>query len=156
MHKYENLENEACEDGIDVIHYDFESPQIKGLYMDHTIALSRQLKTQTEKHCILAEEMGHHYTSSGNILDQKKVANRKQEHKARVWAYKKLIELPQLVEAFKYGCRNRYEIAEFLDVTEDFLEDSLNYFKTQYPQGCLLNSYFIQFYPNFQITVWFE
>ena len=82
MHKYEHLENEACEDGIDVIHYDFESPQIKGLYMDHTIALSRQLKTQAEKHCILAEEMGHHYTSSGNILDQKKVTNRKQEHKA--------------------------------------------------------------------------
>ena len=149
---YEQLENEACEDGIDIIEYEFESSALKGLYIDNTIGLSKQLKTYAEKKCIIAEEMGHHYTSSGNIIDQKEMSNRKQEHRARVWAYRKLIELPKLVKAFEHGCRNRYEIAQFLNVTEDFLEDSLNYFKTRYPNGYRIENYYIQFYPNLQIA----
>ena len=39
--------------------------------------------TENEKTCILAEELGHYYTSSGNILDQSNINNRKQEKVAR-------------------------------------------------------------------------
>lgn len=155
MNKYERLENEACEDGIDVIDYDFESTNFKGLYIDNTIALSRELKTSVEKNCILAEEMGHHYTTTGDILDQSIVMNRKQEYRARVWAYRKLLKPSDLVRSFRNGCRNRYEIAEYLDVTEEFLEDSLNYFKTQYPQGVVAEKHYIRFIPNLQIITWF-
>ena len=38
-----------------------------------------------EKASVLAEELGHYYTTVGNILDQEDAGNRKQEHKARTW-----------------------------------------------------------------------
>ena len=56
--------------GIEVIHYPFETDRIKGLYCDGTIAISTDMKTDAEKACVLAEELGHHYTTYGNILDQ--------------------------------------------------------------------------------------
>ena len=34
---------------------------------------------ETEKACVLAEELGHHYTTVGDIIDQKESENRKQE-----------------------------------------------------------------------------
>ena len=39
----------------------------KGLYYDGHILIDSSL-TETEKYCILAEEIGHHFTSSGNIM----------------------------------------------------------------------------------------
>lgn len=155
MDKYEKLANEASEAGVDIIDYDFKSSNLKGLYQDNTIALSKRLKTNAEKKCILAEEMGHYYTTSGNILDQKKTNNRKQEYKARTWAYRKLLHPDDLIRAFSKGCRNRYEISEYLDVTEDFLEQSLNYFKTQYPNGYMKDKYFLMFIPQIRVSVLF-
>ena len=48
-------------------------------------AISQNL-TDTQKTCVLAEELGHHYTPVGTILDQSDDGNRKQELKARLWA----------------------------------------------------------------------
>lgn len=49
--------------------------------------------TQTEKSCVLAEEIGRRYTTIGDILDQNDMNNRKQELRARLWAYNKQIGL---------------------------------------------------------------
>ena len=54
----------------------------KGRIKGNRIAIQKEL-SETEKKCVLAEELGHHYTSSGNILDQSNVENRKQELLAR-------------------------------------------------------------------------
>ena len=156
MNKLECLEHEAFEEGIDVVDYKFHSDNIKGLYVDGTIALNQKIETTNEKTCILAEELGHHETSFGNILDQSVAANRKQEYKARIWAYKKIISPEDLFSAFKSGCRNRYEIAEHIGVTEEFLEEARAYFKTRYPEGLSEDSYMIRFIPNLQIFMRFE
>ena len=55
----------------------------KGLYYDGHILIDSSL-TETEKYCILAEEIGHHFTSSGNIIDQNKCTNRQQEASERL------------------------------------------------------------------------
>lgn len=78
MNTYEYLQDEACEDGIDVIDYTFHSNRIKGLYCDGVVAI-REDMTIPEKTCALAEEMGHHGTSYGNIIDMDSVQNCKQE-----------------------------------------------------------------------------
>ena len=93
MNLYERLENEAYKDGIDVISCDFDSSRIKGLYCNGTIGINNSIYTTTEKSCVLAEELGHHYTSIGNIIDLSDVQNRKQERQARLWAYNKQIGL---------------------------------------------------------------
>lgn len=76
MNTYEKLQEEACKDGIDVIDYPFKSKKIKGLYCDGTIAIKDNIDTTTEKACVLAEELGHHYTSVGNIIDMEYTGNR--------------------------------------------------------------------------------
>lgn len=134
MNHFERLESEACEDGVDVVDCSFESDKIKGLYCDCVIGINKKL-SHSEKACILAEELGHHYTSSGIILDQSKVENRKQEYAARLYAYKKMITLDKLVFARRNGCRNRFEIAEFLEVTEDFLQSAIDSYKNIYGSG---------------------
>ena len=62
---------------------------LKGLYYNGNIAIEKKL-TQNQKACVLAEELGHHYTTVGNILDQSDTGSMKQERKARLWAYNKL------------------------------------------------------------------
>ena len=132
MNTYEALQEEACRDGIDIVDYSFDSPQIKGLYCNGVIAIRQDIPTQVEKSCILAEELGHHYTTSGNIIDQSKTENRKQEFRARLWAYDRRIGLIGIIKAYKHGCQNRYEIADFLDVTEEFLVAAINAYHGKY------------------------
>jgi len=91
------------------------------LYSDNCIAISNKLNTTIEKKCVLSEELGHHYTTAGNILDLSDVRNRKQELQARLWAYNKHIGLLGIVQAFENRCKDLSEMAEYLNVTEDFL-----------------------------------
>ena len=62
-----------------------EKPLINndGLISGNRIAIRKNIATTTEKACVLAEELGHHYTTTGNILDQQNVVNAKQELHAR-------------------------------------------------------------------------
>ena len=148
MNTYERLENEACKDGIDIIKRKFNSPRIKGLYFNGTIAINENIITSNEKACVLAEELGHHYTSVGNILDLKIASNRKQERQARLWAYDKQIGLSGLIRAYEHGCKNRYEIAEYLEVTEQFLEEAILEYREKYGICTTVGKYLVYFIPQ--------
>ena len=132
MNTYEQLLFEN--NGLSVIEKHFKSIA-KGLCKGRKIGISKDIPTVREKSCILAEELGHFHTTTGNILDQSKVENRKQERTARLWAYAKMINMTKLAEAKRCGCRNRYEVAEYLDVTEEFLQEALDSFKEIYGTG---------------------
>ena len=148
MTEYEKLLDDANKEDVIVIEsYNFTSDRLKGLYCDGSIALNKELKTEPEKKCVLAEELGHHYTTSGNIIDIKNTENRKQEHRARVWAYRKALSLSDLVSAYKRGCKNRYEIAEYLNVTESFLSDAIEHYKSEYGLCTKIDNYIIYFEP---------
>lgn len=147
MNTFEKLQDEAYKEGLDIIEQTFESERIKGLYCDSVIALNSSLSTSVEKACVLAEELGHHYTSSGDILDLSVTSNRKQERAARLWAYNHRIGLRRLVDAFEHGCRNQHEIASFLDVTEDFLLEALDCYHEKYGVSTMVDDYIIYFDP---------
>lgn len=108
------------------------NPNIKGLQSDNVIWINKTLPTKREKLVILAEELGHYHTSYGNILDQSCVQNKKQELRARQWAFKKLFPLSKIVQAHKKGIRNKYELAEYIGVTEEFLEAALQRYQDKY------------------------
>ena len=151
MNTYECLQDEACEDGIEVVDYTFESDRIKGLYCDGVVAI-REDMTIPEKTCALAEEIGHHGTSYGNILNMESIQNRKQERQARLHGYNRLIGLAGLIEAYEHGCRNRYEIAEFLEVTDEFLEECIECYRDKYGIYTTVDNYIIYFIPNLMVT----
>lgn len=118
----------------------------KGLIDGKNIAIKKDM-TEAEKKCVVAEELGHYYTGVGNILDQSSVSNRKQELHGRVYAYNKLIGLMGIIGAHKNHCSSLSEAAEYLDVTEDFLSDALNYYKTKYGKRVNIDNYIIYFEP---------
>jgi len=130
MH-YESLLKEARQRNIDV-HEMPLLPATKGLYAERTVWINRTIPTDVEKACILAEELGHYYTTSGNILDQTDLRNRKQERRARQWAYERLVPLASLVDAFQARVKGRHEIADFLGVTEQFLQSAIDRYKDRH------------------------
>lgn len=146
---YEALLEEAHQEGLVVKEkpLKYNNGRIKG----KRIAIRQDIETNTEKTCVLAEELGHHHTSVGNILDMSDVRNRKQERQARLWAYNKLIGLTGIVEAFEHGCQSRYEMAEYLDVTEEFLEECVACYRNKYGVGITLDNYYIMFIPNLNV-----
>lgn len=126
----------------------YNDGRIKG----NRIAIRQNIETQKEKACVLAEELGHHYTSSGNILDQTKVENVKQEQRARMWAYNKQIGLSGIIDAYKRGCRNIHEMADHLDVTEEFLRDALEAYRLKYGQCVNIDNYTVYFEPYLMVA----
>ena len=126
-----------------------EKPLINndGLISGNRIAIRKNIATTTEKACVLAEELGHHYTTTGNILDQQNVVNAKQELHARTWAYNECIGLIGIVKAFE----SLYEMADYLNVTEDFLKDALESFRRKYGIYTEIDNYFIFFEPYISV-----
>lgn len=111
------------------------------------IAIRKDIRTTTEKACVLAEELGHYHTTVGDILNQNDTGNRKQELRARLWGYNKLIGLSGIISCYRAGCRNLYEMAEHLEVTEEFLKEALNCYKSKYGVFTRIDNYVIYFEP---------
>lgn len=143
---YETLLREAEKEQIEVIEIPLHE-NIKGLYCDGNIALNIHIPTTAEKTCILAEELGHYYTSYGNIIDISNISNRKQEIKARRWAVKRLLPICKIIQAHKAGCRNFYEVAEYLGVTEEFLRHSFKVYNSIYGNFKECGRYVVYFDP---------
>ena len=145
---YNNLLEESENNGLIVKEKELFSNdgRIKG----NRIAIRKNLLS-TEKKCTLAEELGHYYTSVGRIIDLNDMSNSKQEQKARLWGYNKLIGLRGLIDAYKAGCRCKYEIANFLDVTEDYLEDAIEKYTSKYGIYAVIDNFVVYFIPNLAV-----
>lgn len=127
----------------------------KGLYKNSKIIIDSNIETNKEKTCILAEELGHHFTTHGNIIDQSDIKNIKQELRARAWAYERLVGIVNLINAYKAGVKGRYELAEFLGVTEEFLLEAIEYYRNKYGTCYKIDNYIIYFSPTFGIMEFF-
>lgn len=144
-------EMQILHDDLNIVEMDLsEVSGLKGLYVNGHIAINAKM-SDIEKACVLAEELGHHYTSVGNILDMTSAANRKQERQARLWAYNKQIGLIGLVRAFEHGCQNRFEIAEYLEVTEEFLEECIECYRNKYGICKRVDNYVVYFIPQLSV-----
>lgn len=148
------LEDELQEQNLEIIEVNFKG-KLKGLYSDNTIALDSKIDTESEKNCVLAEEIGHHYTSYGDILDQNNIKSIKQEKRARNWGYEKLVRLSDLICAFEKGLRNKAELADYLNITEEFLEKAIEHYKEKYGICHEIDNYTIYFEPNLIILKMF-
>ena len=118
-----------------------------GLIKGNRIASRKDIETQKEKSCVLAEEIGHNRTSYGDILDQNDIMNRKQEYRARLYGYNLKVGLTGLISAYEAGCRNLYEVAEFLDATEEYLKEAINCYNSKYGVCVVVDNYAICFEP---------
>lgn len=146
---YEDLLKEADDNGLIVKEKNI--PGYGGRIYKNRIAIHSGLETSTEKACVLAEELGHYYTTVGNIIDLTDAGNRKQERQARLWAYNKQIGLQGIINAYKRGCVDCHEIAEYLEVTEEFLCDAIDCYREKYGIYAILDNYAVYFIPNLAV-----
>ena len=142
---YDELLIEADDKGLIVNEkpLKFYDGRIKG----RKIAIRQNIPTLKKKACVLAEEIGHFHTNTMDILDQEQVINRKLERAGRMWAYDKLIGLSGIIQGFRARCQNRHELAECLGVTEEFLQEALEYYKEKYGIKVMIDGYTIMFDP---------
>lgn len=146
---YEALLDEAHQEGLTVKEkpLKYNNGRIKG----KRIAIRKDIETTTEKACVLAEELGHYHTTVGDITDLSDSQNRKQERQARLWGYNKLIGLTGIIQAFRAGCHSRHETAEYLGVTEQFLQECIDCYTEKYGEYTKIDNYIIFFIPNLAV-----
>lgn len=115
------------------------------------IAIRRDIPTLAKKADVLAEELGHYHTTVGDIVEIHNTADEKQERAARMWGYNKQIGLCGIIDAYKHHCQNRFEVAEYLGVSEDTLEDAIECYRQIYGLKTVVDNYIIQFEPTLQV-----
>lgn len=120
----------AVQDNISV--YSFDMAECESLSLlkssDCFIAIDPfKLHSAADEKVKLAHELGHCETGAFYNEFSKYDIREKHEHRADKWAIKKLIPEDELIKAYKY-CRDCYELAEYFDVTEDFMQKALDYY----------------------------
>ena len=112
---------------------------------DPIITLNESIATCDDAACTLAEELGHYYTSHGNLLIgnlHKSIIN-KQETIAKRWAF----TLSDLIDAHKACCATLHEVAEHLEITEEFLRDAAKVYASMYGTYIVHQGYRVYFEP---------
>ncbi|MFS7411444.1 ImmA/IrrE family metallo-endopeptidase [Carnobacterium maltaromaticum] len=77
----------------------------------------------------IGEELGHYETSVGDLTKLDTIEKQQQERRARQWAYRYLVPLDDLIVCHKLGLIEYWEIADFLEITPQYLWESINYYK---------------------------
>lgn len=114
----------------------FKSSNIEGIYfkvseMNPIIGIHKNLLTDTRKYIsVLAEELGHHFTSSGNLTSEcitysDKLNRSKQEKRARIWASNFLISDNEIIGAILQNINTIYGLSLHFNVTEEIIKYKL-------------------------------
>ena len=143
MGKYEELLMQ-CE--IEVTETQRVPHGFDGWYQENKIFIRPSL-SETRKAEVLYEELAHHKLTYGNILDQSKWINRKFESYARRHGYEAALPLRIIVEARHYGVSNLYELAEYVQLSEEHVLEILKFYKQKHGIGTHYGDYSITFEP---------
>lgn len=155
MTKYEELVSKAENKNINVLEMDLGTNKKCGKYLhskNGNFIIINSNMTETNKHEVLVEELGHHNTSLGNIIDQSELENIRQEKRARNWGYENAVSIVQLINVFEKGLKTTYEIAEYLNITEKFLNEAINHYREKFGTYYQVDHYLICFEPTLKIV----
>lgn len=151
---YDELLMQADFEGLNVKEKPLSSGD--GRIFNNRIAIRQDINTTIEKSCILAEEIGHYRTGSGDITRLNTISDQKQEYRARMAGYDIKIGLSGIICAFEKGVRSKDDMADYLDVTEEYLMDALDAYRKKYGKYVSFENYTIFFEPYFSVYKAFE
>lgn len=109
---------------------------VRGVYCRNSsgavILLDKRIPSRRELGCILAEELGHHFTSTYNICNyyshMDAIRINREERMALIWAANELIPDEDFVDMLSWEQPpTRYEMAEHFYVTERLIEIKFEY-----------------------------
>ena len=133
MELIETLYEEAHQNGVTVRQGEIPVPHMDAAYLrtgHRAMIWIRQDGTQAERACWLAEELGHHNMSCGQVLRYDKVQDWKAEARARKWAHDRLLSRDAILCAAE-NTDDIYEIAYALNVSVPFLREAIDDYKAR-------------------------
>jgi hypothetical protein len=139
------LEHSTLPGSLDSIYYET-------VHTHPVITVDSSVTKHAEQIVKIAEELGHHYTTSGNLLTDKrksKVSIRKQEQLARRWAFRYTVSLSGIVDAYQAGAHSLHEMAEFMGIEMLFLAEALDTYGMIYGKETPYGNLTIHFDPVF-------
>ena len=86
--------------------------------------------TSTLERVYLAHELGHCVTSSFYNVYSPFDIREKHERRANIWAVNKLVPKSLYLKALRQGYDNIYSLAEYFDVTPDFMKKAVEFYKS--------------------------
>lgn len=132
----------AAQEGIIVEEFSLVKPLL-GIYMCRTetppvIGLSKSIHTSRERRCIMAEELGHHFTTVERCIPKEfscystRMNISRAEYRALRWAADFLIPENNLLDIISQGLYEPWELAEYYNVTEQFANFRLRLFGARF------------------------
>lgn len=123
----------AEEDGVGVFAYKLpKTRSMSAVLPDGYMAIGIDydaLTSTAEERVHLAHEIGHCKTGSFYNKYSCYDVREKHERRANVYAVLHLMPLDEIHEAYRCGCREIWDMAEYFDVTEEFAKFALMYYK---------------------------
>lgn len=127
----EDIYQMAEEHDIDVDDIDFI--EVKSISIQHNkechIAINtKKIPTRTEEKVILAHELGHCKTGSFYNKNNPYDLICKHEYKANRQAVLDLVPYEDLLIAIEHGYHERWELADYFDVPDDFIDEVVKHY----------------------------
>lgn len=88
-----------------------------------------EIETTAEERVHLAHEIGHCETFAFYNAYSPLEIRSKQELKADRWAVSTLVPVRELTEALKHGINEIWDLAEYFDVTEEFIKKAIRIYR---------------------------
>lgn len=132
MEKLNELYDLAQNENIDVYCLDLSATKSLSVCRNGKTAIAIDpftLIDSSEEAVLLAHELGHCVTGSFYNRYSEFDVIAKHEHRADKWAIKKLIPEDELNDAFEHGIVEPWDLAEYFNVTEDFIKKAVEYYR---------------------------
>lgn len=132
MENLNKLYDFALNENIDVYCFDLATVKALSVCIDgkSSIAINPFALSDTfEETVILAHELGHCDTGSFYNKYSDFDIRAKHEYRADKWAIKKLVPKDELNEAFEHGIVEPWDLAEYFNVTEDFIKKAVAFYQ---------------------------
>lgn len=131
MTTYEELEQTAYENHIEVLTYKLP---IDGFYYSTrdfaTVTINDGVDGLDRRGCVLARGIGYHTVAPPNLLDVPQKIRHIYDRAALRWAVQRLMPWERIIDAWEAGVRSEYEMAEYLEITPEFLRESVDYLRS--------------------------
>lgn len=120
----------AEENNIEVC--DVRLRTMKAFAVPGTIAIdTEQCETSAEEKVCLGHEMGHEMRDAFYCVKSKYETLERQEERAKRWSVDKLVPAHELKKALENVSTEIYELAEYFNVTEDFIRDAFRIYRVR-------------------------
>lgn len=139
MTRYEELEQLAASCSIK-IHLGIlrEDDALDGYYIalrdGSCLILINRHRPLAQRTAALAEELGHHFKSIGDLRDLRDIAAAKSERLAHDWSIESLLPMPALESQLQQGNGTVWELAEACDLPAEFIREAAAYHSRKQPR----------------------